>query len=819
MDNFNIPLLKQSEMDNSNNCFISDPSLFSHLEIDQDHECLKQFLLDQDKTTHHPPLHVPNFDPLSYNNMLHPNNNMIQDVYRNRLDSNQLLSQSFNKDNSNFMNDSYGGYTVLTPNPSPMAFNYNPQTLSSNFNSMDTSSSVLPLPGFDPSTMSNHVDTFIPSVNTGPPTLPDFSNRQIRNDQYSPGISPTIASFPTPVSVSDSPGAGALSASPMCNGENSSLSDSVISPATTQRTGSERSVETNPRSIESVSSDLCSPRVDLESLIIQPQPIPIITNGEVPKTLITPPTVIPKSATVKGVTLTKSGKPRKRRSAPKDKPVKPKKPPAGSMYHSEIAENGGIKLKISLTAMPQKKKRKSRKKSDESKTMQCDEPAEQSLWGYQLPEPILFEIFRLATKDEGCIPFLVRVSQVCRFWRMVASDPLLWTNIDLAGRWVSKNPIRNDINFRWLCENRLARVQELNLGGWQFTGIPVILDKISTSCLDLRGLSLTGWEGLSLDNVRFIITNCHKLERIDLSGINAQHSSGKSGVCLNSLMFLTKHMGQRLTHLNLADNRLSGITQLVNSLATHCPNLQSLDLTKVRMVGNTGNLHIERLQEGCPKLRVLRMSTSQLCLSNVPLNEQALSPGFPLLEELSVATISNDLNVSGQPFIDDQALERILKTSHKLYVLDVRGCSKVTDSSLVRIPAWDLTHLYLSGSFVTRVSDSGLDLICKKWSHSLVEIDLSWSTNTTILDAAVFAISEQGEKSMLRKMDLTGSSVSLEPVKAVLNNCHRLSALNLASCRGLPRGIKRLYKGHSLTELRAQLNKPDSSQESEDGGG
>lgn len=71
-----------------------------------------------------------------------------------------------------------------------------------------------------------------------------------------------------------------------------------------------------------------------------------------------------------------------------------------------------------------------------------------------------------------------------------------------------------------------------------------------------------------------------------------------------------------------------------------------------------------------------------------------------------------------------------------------------------------------------------------------------------------------------RKMDLTGSSVSLEPVKAVLNNCSRLSSLNLASCRGLPRGIKRLYKGHSLTELRSQLNdKPDTSQESEDGGG
>jgi len=77
-----------------------------------------------------------------------------------------------------------------------------------------------------------------------------------------------------------------------------------------------------------------------------------------------------------------------------------------------------------------------------------------------------------------------------------------------------------------------------------------------------------------------------------------------------------------------------------------------------------------------------------------------------------------------------------------------------------------------------------------------------------------------GNEFNFRKMDLTGSSVSLEPVKAVLNHCPLLSSLNLASCRGLPRGIKRLYKGHSLAELRSQLNeKPDSSQDSEDGGG
>lgn len=44
-------------------------------------------------------------------------------------------------------------------------------------------------------------------------------------------------------------------------------------------------------------------------------------------------------------------------------------------------------------------------------------------------------------------------------------------------------------------------------------------------------------------------------------------------------------------------------------------------------------------------------------------------------------------------------MERILKSSHKLKLLDVRGCSRVSDSSLVRVPAWDLEHLFLSGKF------------------------------------------------------------------------------------------------------------------------
>lgn len=54
------------------------------------------------------------------------------------------------------------------------------------------------------------------------------------------------------------------------------------------------------------------------------------------------------------------------------------------------------------------------------------------------------------------------------------------------------------------------------------------------------------------------------------------------------------------------------------------------------------------------------------------------------------------------------------------------------------------------GCYITRVQSSGLELIVQKWSHSLVEVDLAWSTATASLDAAVLALAEKGTESHLR---------------------------------------------------------------------
>lgn len=68
---------------------------------------------------------------------------------------------------------------------------------------------------------------------------------------------------------------------------------------------------------------------------------------------------------------------------------------------------------------------------------------------------------------------------------------------------------------------------------------------------------------------------------------------------------------------------------------------------------------------------------------------------------------------------------------------------------------------------------------------------------------------------MIRILNLCGSSVSLDPVKAVLTKCPNLHSINLQSCRALPRGIKRLYTGSQVNELRNSLQDKPKTEVSE----
>ncbi|KAK2703974.1 uncharacterized protein LOC136041352 [Artemia franciscana] len=442
--------------------------------------------------------------------------------------------------------------------------------------------------------------------------------------------------------------------------------------------------------------------------------------------------------------------------------------------------------------------------------------SQQSPWATQLPPGILERIFNEVTEIEGCLPSLVRLSKVCRSWKHVASSPELWHTIDLSSNWV-KERHRTERKLVWLLQHRLTGATDLNLGGWNSAFRPGIVQLIASNCSKLEGLNLNGCSAITQDHMIYLAQALKSLKRLDLSNVSDITQSGKSSpVSQSAITDITKILGSRLTHLNLAANSTSGLSNVINAIAASCNNLQVLDLSNVKNYNkDIALINIEKLQGGCKKLRVLRLTNIQMRLASSSSKDQALSQGFPELEELSVAVSSK--HDSG---IDDLALERIVKASSKLRLLDVRGCVSISYSSLVRITAWDLEQLFLSGCKATRFGGDGLELVIRKWGHSLEVLDLSWSTAPEALDIALATLAEQ-ENSPIKSLDLSGSAVGYAAVKTVLEKCIRLGNLNLSSCRGLPRGMKRNYSNSvEVAELRSAIEagrfdeKPDTDNES-----
>ncbi|XP_054840437.1 F-box/LRR-repeat protein 6 isoform X2 [Eublepharis macularius] len=374
-------------------------------------------------------------------------------------------------------------------------------------------------------------------------------------------------------------------------------------------------------------------------------------------------------------------------------------------------------------------------------------PAPGSSWGEQLPVEILVQIFQHVVALEGSVPFLCRMARVCRLWYGAAASPVLWQKVSLGYCWAAPGQKWSHViekrvlgTVEWLAAHRFSRLQDFALCHWK-------------------------------NHVPFVLK---------------VHSS--------AVVSILEAAGSRIRHLWLTySSQTSAVMAALSSGC--CPGLRLLEMNmEIKKSSEHFQFPVEKLQAACPHLQVLRLLN--VVWSPKPSCRSALgSPGFPELAELCLATTSYS-------FVDDNTLQRILWASGQLRMLDLRGCFRVTPKALQLLPCPDLEQLYLglycSASHI-RLPLEGSPLITRKWSRSLRELDLAGqSFSESDLQQAMAAFAREESQSggpVLRSLNLTGTKVVLSTVSTLITSCPALIYLNLSSCRHLPRGTKKAYRG------------------------
>ncbi|XP_064647209.1 F-box/LRR-repeat protein 6-like isoform X2 [Lineus longissimus] len=418
------------------------------------------------------------------------------------------------------------------------------------------------------------------------------------------------------------------------------------------------------------------------------------------------------------------------------------------------------------------------------------------VWAKKMPPEILLKIFQCVCRmDGGALPFLARASKTCRLWREVSQSPVLWHVVDMSFGWVKST----DSTLVYLCPNRFKCLREIKLNGWKHltnTGVQAIAD----NCPELHTINLSGCSKVNSIGVKVLVDRCDCLHSLDLS------ATSTDAVSSQSLKYLVEKVGPRLQALAVGCNTLKGFNNSLNSIIEHCSNLLCFDASNANFMSDFFSLNIERFQMGCPKLRILRLANTRLRGSNVTNAAKDQSLGFTDMQELSLAVGArvSPVTSAGGIGIDDEFLQRMLKTSSHLKLLDLRSCCSVTNHGIQHLPATHLQQLFISQCSIARFE--GIQVIMQKWQHSLVELDLSWNIYPgASFDIAMNKIASNPQHSKLQILNLSGTSIAFPRLKSILEGCPHLKKLNLQSCRGLPRGMKKDFEGETLNRLREEI--------------
>ncbi|XP_007541337.1 F-box/LRR-repeat protein 6 [Poecilia latipinna] len=454
----------------------------------------------------------------------------------------------------------------------------------------------------------------------------------------------------------------------------------------------------------------------------------------------------------------------------------------------------------------QKKKKKtvcskSRLKRKTVKEEEEDRFPEEDRWGQLLPEEVLVNIFQMLVVQDGAVPFLCRVSRVCRLWNAAAATLTLWRKVVVSHCWIQpargqteKTSNRIKETFTWLAQNRFSQLSDFTLCHWA-TSVDFALETVSEFCPHLRSVHLSYCRGVTGSGLRSLGLHSRNLQRLNL-----QHSEFQVEGLVDFLEEHGKQIRQMLfTRSHRNDKVLAAIAK------GFCPDLELLEVNKKLDSKDTElSVCFQSLQKACPKLKIFRMFNIQI--QHKAMRKRGESEaGFPLLDEFCIANTEYS-------YMTDQVLLDVLFGSTRLRVLDLRGSTRITTFGLAQLPCPKLECLFWGQYFTKNIGftsvKKNLQLLMEKWGPTLQQLDITNQPFTEAdLEVALAFLAQVAEADMLLSLNLSGTKITAQALRPVVERMTSLGYLNLSSCRNLPRGVKKIYRSQEeIQELLTNLH-------------
>ena len=374
-----------------------------------------------------------------------------------------------------------------------------------------------------------------------------------------------------------------------------------------------------------------------------------------------------------------------------------------------------------------------------------------------LPLELLVVIFQYIVQQYGPFLALKKYGSVSKRWRLALLENKLWQCVVLNGResWLNIKQA-----LRWLCRFKCCTVKELSVSSWRTSYANEQLLQLChhLKCVEFNNCSLKFHDEvfMCLDQVeRLTIVQCN------VKNFNALLQSSK-----DTLRYLS----------------LAGVSSSL------CHSLSQCDIPLLKL--NTLHLDnfwyfradsVSTLQKMCPNLIHL-----QLCYGVPKVFRSEVCPnGFLSLKYLELIFQSFTFSL-----FESNHLCLLLAASPNLQSLSLTNYTTVNYDKLVSLVSSNLRDLDL---FDCKLDFSKLLSKLLLRCHTLQRLTIASPKGQRVSDDIITIIVASPCANTLQYLDLSGTDVTVNGIRILLNSACNLKHLDLMRCRYLPRGTKHLY--------------------------